>query len=153
MDDQLVQGFNRYKRLPIEIIHIILKYLREPQDAKLLKDISHFYKTRINITNIFYNKWIIERQSNEGEDINWLENDLILYANEYAPTFVGMQPKFNKILSRFCNIKKTKTRYIFNIYAYSNKLSAKIRANILWGLFTIEERDEFIGTRVVKWGL
>jgi hypothetical protein len=146
MDNQLVQGFNRYKRLPIEIIYIILKYLRQPQDAKLLGDISHFYKTRINITNIYYDKWIIKRQSNESEDINWLENDLILYANEYAPTGVGMLPKFKEILIRFCNVKKIKTRYIFNKYAYSNKLSAKTRANILWGLFTVEERDEFIGT-------
>lgn len=145
MDDQLVQSIYFQKMLPIEIIHIILQYSRQPQDPKLVADISHFYKTRINITNIYYDKWIIERQSKENEDINWLENDLILYANEYAPTFVGMQPKFKEILSRFCNVKKA-TRYIFNKYAYSNKLSAKTRANILWGLFKIEERDEFIAT-------
>lgn len=146
MDDQLVQNIYFQKRLPIEIIHIILVYLRQPQDAKLLKDIFHFYKTRINITNIFYNKWIIKRQSKENEDINWLENDLILYANEYHPTGVGMQPKFKEILDRLFNIKKT-NQYIFNNYAYSNyKLSPKTRANILWGLFTVEERDEFIKT-------
>jgi hypothetical protein len=144
MDDQLVQNIYFQKRLPIEIIYIILIYLREPQDAKLLKDISHFSKTLTMITNIYYDKWIIKWQFKESEDINRLENDLILYANEYAPTGYGMQPKFNKILSRFCNIKKT--RYIFNNYAYSNNLTAKTRANILWGLFTVEERDEFIKT-------
>ena len=63
-----------------------------------------------------------------------------------------MQPKFKEILTRFCNVKKAK-HYIFNKYAYSNKLSPKTRANILWGLFTPLERDEFIDTRVVKWGL
>jgi hypothetical protein len=97
------------------------------------------------ITNIYYDKWIIKNNSIKDEDINWLENDLILYANEYAPTFVGMQPKFKEILSRFCNVKKA-SQYIFNKYAYSNKLSPKTRANILWGLFTIKERDEFIGS-------
>lgn len=109
MDDQLVQSIYFQKGLPLEIIHVILKYLRQPQSAILLKDITSFSKTRIDITNIFYNKWIIERQSKEGEDINWLENDLILYANEYAPTLVGMQPKFKEILSRFCNVKKSKS--------------------------------------------
>ena len=152
MDDQLVQSIYFQKMLPIEIIHIILKYLREPQDAKLLKDISHFYKTWINITNIYYDEWIIKNNSIKDEDINWLENDLILYANEYHPTLLGMQPKFKEILTRFCNVKKAK-HYIFNKYAYSNKLSPKTRANILWGLFTPLERDEFIDTRVVKWGL
>jgi len=147
MDDQLVQSFNQQTRLPIEIIYIILVYLRQPQDPKLLADISHFYKTMHIITNIYYDKWIVQRQSEEGEDINWLENDLILYANEYAPTRVGMQPKFKEILSRFCNVKKA-SQYIFNKYAYSNyKLSPKNRATILWGLFTHVERDEFIGTR------
>ena len=146
MDDQLVQSFNRQTRLPIEIIYIILIYLRQPQSAILLKDISHFSKTMPIITNIYYDKWIVQEQHKEGEDINWLENDLILYANEYAPTLFGIQPKFKDILSRFCNLKKA-SQYIFNKYAYSNKLSAKTRANILWGLFTVLERDEFIETR------
>ena len=145
MDDQLVQSFNQQTRLPIEIIYMILIYLREPQDAKLLADISHFSKTMPIITNNHYNKWIVIMKSNEGEDINWLENDLILYANEYAPTLIGIQPKFKQILSRFSNIKKA-SQYIFNKYAYSNKLSPKTRVNILWGLFTPLERDEFIGT-------
>jgi len=146
MDDQLVQSFNQQTRLPIEIIYIILVYLRQPQDPKLLADISHFYKTMHIITNIYYDKWIVQRQSEEGEDINWLENDLILYANEYAPTRVGMQPKFKEILSRFCNVKKA-SQYSIYKYAYSNyKLSPKTRATILWGLFTPLERNKFIGT-------
>jgi hypothetical protein len=146
MDDQLVQSFNRQTRLPIEIIYMILIYLREPQSDILLKDILHFSKTMPIITNIYYDKWIVQRQSEKDEDINWLENDLILYANEYAPTRIGMQPKFKDILSRFCNLKKA-SQYIFNKYAYSNyKLSPKTRANMLWGLFTPVERDEFIGT-------
>ena len=143
MDHQLVQDINFKKRLPIEIIHIILRYLRQPQSAGLLADISSFSKTIATITNKYYEKWIIEWQSEKGQDINWLENDLILYANEYAPTGIGMQPKFKEILSRFCNIKKA-SQYIFNNYAYSNNLTAKTRANILWGLFTPVERDEFI---------
>jgi hypothetical protein len=143
MDDQLVQGIYFQKGLPMEIIHIILVYLRQPQSAILLKDIHNFSSTMPIITNKYYRKWIIEWQSGKDEDINWLENDLILYANEYTPTLVGMQPKFKAILGRFCNVKKA-SQYIFNNYAYSNNLTAKTRANILWGLFTVAERDEFI---------
>ena len=145
MDDQLVQNFNRQTRLPIEIIYIILIYLREPQDPKLLADISHFSNTMIIITNNYYKQWIVIRQSKEGEDINWLENDLILYANQYAPTGIGLQPKFKEILGRFCNVTKVKSINFHN-YAYSNKLSPKTRLNILWGLFTPLERDEFISS-------
>ena len=143
MDDQLVQSFNCQKKLPIEIIHIILRYLQQPQSSILLADISSFSKTMATITNKYYEKWIIEWQSEKDQDINWLENDLILYANEYAPTGIGMQPKFKEILSRFCNVKKA-SQYIFNTYAYSNNLTPKTRANILWGLFTPVERNEFI---------
>ena len=143
MDHQLVQDINFKKRLPIEIIHIILRYLQQPQSSILLADISSFSKTMATITNKYYEKWIIEWQSEKDQDINWLENDLILYANEYAPTGIGMQPKFKEILSRFCNVKKA-SQYIFNNYAYSNNLTPKTRANILWGLFTPVERNEFI---------
>ena len=142
MDDQLVQSINCKKRLPIEIIYMILKYLRQPQSAILLKDIASFSKTRTNITNIYYKKWIIEWQTKEGEDINWLENDLIMYANEYAPTGVSMQPKFKEILDRSYNVKNIMN--VFNNYAHSNNLTPKTRANILWGLFTPVEREEFI---------
>jgi len=142
MDDQLVQSIRRYKRVPLEIIHIILLYLRQPQPANLLADISSFSKTRTTVTNKYYRKWIIEWQSKEGEDINWLENDLILYANEYAPTGVSMQPKFKEIINRLYNVKNRMN--IFNNYAHSKNLTPKTRANILWGLFTPVERDEFI---------
>jgi hypothetical protein len=144
MDDKLVQDFNKQKKLPIEIIYIILLYLRQPQSDNLLADIPHFYKTISIITNKYYKKWILEWQSKEGEDINWLENDLILYANEYAPTGVGMMPKFKEILSRLSNVKNRMN--IFYNYAHSKNFTPKTRANILWGIFTPVERDEFIGT-------
>jgi hypothetical protein len=145
MDDQLVQSFNRQTRLPIEIIYIILLYLRQPQDAKLLKDISHFSKTMTMITNNHYKKWIVVRESMRGEDINWLENDVILYANQYAPTCLGIQSKFKEIIGRSYMVKKT-SEFTFEKYIKSNKISPKTRLNILWGLFTIDERAEFIKT-------
>jgi hypothetical protein len=143
MDYQLVQSFHCQKFIPMEIIYMILKYLRQPQTAILLKDITSFSKTRTTITNIYYKKWIKIRKFIKEKDTNWLENDLILYANENTPTCEGSQPKFKEILGRFCNIKKVKSLHFHN-YANSNKLTAKTRANILWGLFMPVERNEFI---------
>jgi hypothetical protein len=89
----------------MEIIYIILVYLREPQDAKLLEDILHFSKTISDITNKYFEKWIIIRQSEKDEDINWLENDIILYANENVSTGVSLKPKFKEIINRLCIVK------------------------------------------------
>ena len=96
----------------------------------------------------------------------WLENNLLLYANEETPTREEIRPKFKEIISRF--IMKTlsnqnkqnkqnkqnnnqqqainKQPPNFNKYVYSNKILAKTRVNILWGLFTVAERNEFIET-------
>ena len=97
------------------------------------------------ITNNYYKKWIVIRESIREEDINWLENDVMRYANQYAPTCLGIQPKFKEIISRFYNVKKA-SHYNFQKYLDSNKLSSKTILNILWGLFTIDERNDFIKT-------
>lgn len=112
----------------------------------MLEDILHFSKTISDITNKYFEKWIIIRQSEKDEDINWLENDIILYANENVPTGVSLKPKFKEIINRLCTVKNVRNRMnIFYNYAFSNKISPKTKVNILWGLFRPEERDEFIG--------
>jgi len=161
MDDQLIQSINKQKRIPIEIIHIILVYTRNPQDPILLEDITNFLTTREIIIHKHYNKWITELKYKNGIDIMWLENNLLLYANEETPTREEIMPKFKEIISRF--IMKTlsnqnkqnknnkqqannKQQTNFNKYVYSNKILLKTRVNILWGLFTVAERNEFIET-------
>ncbi len=160
MDDQLIQSINKQKRIPIEIIHIILVYARNPQDPILLEDIVNFLTTREIIIHKHYNKWITELKYKSGIDIMWLENNLLLYANEETPTCEEIRPKFKEIISRFItkiltnnNKKKQNNQQAinkqppnFNKYVYSNKILVKTRVNILWGLFTIAERNEFIET-------
>ena len=90
----------------------------------------------------------------------WLENNLLLYANEEIPTREEITSKFKEIISRFImktlskpnnkNNQNNKQQPIhnqppnFNKYVYSNKISLKTRVNILWGLFTVAERNEFV---------
>lgn len=127
------------KILPIELVYIILNYLCYPQPKELQKDIISYVDTMYQTCNIYYKKWIIE-MGQIGEDINWLENDLILYANEGVPTMLGIQPKLKKIFTRFCIADKVD----FYVFDMNNKLSVKTRINMLLGLFTKEEREEFI---------
>lgn len=163
MDSQLVKNINEQKRIPIEIIHIILVYLRNPQDKNLLEDISNFSRTMKTITDLHYDKWITKLKYNPGIDTMWIENNLLLYANNNYPTRLEIQPKFKDILDRCFVIKnknKTKTNNnknyndYFNInyqkYIYSNKIILKTRINILWGLFTIKERYEFIANCIIE---
>lgn len=149
MDYQLLQNINEQKELPIEIIHIILVYLRNPQDPQLLEDISSFSRTMTNITKIHYDKWITKLKYKPGIDIMWLENNVLLYANDQVPTRFEIQPKFKEIISRFSRFinkdkDKNKDNKNFHNYVYSNKISLKTRVNILWGLFTVKERDDFV---------
>jgi hypothetical protein len=146
MDDQLVQGIYFQKGLPMEIIYIIFVYLRQPQSAILLDDILSYSKTISVITNKYFEKWIVERQSEKDEDINWLENDLMRYANENVPTGICLTPKFVEIMNRLYAVKNRKKKSFYK-YVYSNRITAKTRANILWGLCKPEERDEFIQSR------
>ena len=155
MDNQLIQSINKQKRIPIEIIDIILVYTRNPQDPILLEDIINFLTTREIIIHKHYNKWITELKYKKGIDIMWLENNLLLYANEEIPTREEIRPKFKEIISRFImktlskpNNKNNKQPIPpnFNKYVYSNKILLKTRVNILWGLFTVAERNEFVET-------
>lgn len=141
MNDALVQSINNI--LPIEIIYIILKYMQQPQGPALLADISSFLNTMTYISNVYYNKWIIAFEQPLGTDTDWLENDIVRYANNYVPTMLGIQPKFKEILLRFSNINKAKH---LNLYTFMSNthISSKIKINMLWGLLTPVEREEFI---------
>jgi hypothetical protein len=140
MDDKCVQRFHKETHLPIEIIYMILAYVCEPQSPNLLEDISSFSQTMAVVSDFYYNKWVIKLHYKKGIDICWLENDMILYANEDVQPNVGMQPKFNNILGRLFSVKNI--GLIFNKYA--NNLTPKTRARILWGLLTVSERGDFI---------
>ena len=140
MDDTLVQLIHIQKCLPIELIYMILSYTYETQPPNLLEDIFSFSQTMPVITEMYYKKWVIELHNKQGIEICWLENDMILYANEDT---AGVQPKFNNILGRLFSAKNVKN-IMFNAYIYGGGLTAKTRVNILWALFTVSERCEFI---------
>ena len=130
------------KILPIDLVYMILNYICYPQPKALTEDIVSYTQTMQDLCTIYYNKWVIEMGDPIGEDSNWLENDLILYANEGVPTMLGVQPKCREILDRFYNYGRA-YKLDFYVFVMTNKLTAKTRANMLLGLLTKEERKEF----------
>ena len=130
------------KILPIDLVYMILNYICYPQPKALTEDIVSYVSTHQMACKMYYNKWVIEMGNPVGEDSNWLENDLILYANEGVPTMLGVQPKCREILDRFCKYGRA-YKLDFHAFVMTNKLSAKTRANLWLGLLTKREREEF----------
>ena len=137
MDQLLVQDLHCKKGLPMELVQIILRYTWEPQPKNLLDDIISFTEILPIIIKAYYIYWNVLEP---GEYINWLENDMIRYANSERPTNLGPHPKMQDIIGRsFMNLK------LKGLPIYNNKrLHPKTIANIFWGLFTVKERQEFI---------
>ena len=141
MDQSIIQDLHCKKGLPMELIQIILRYTWEPQPQVLLDDIKSFTENLPIILKAYYIYWNVLEP---GEYINWLENDIIRYANSNRPTNLGPHPKMQDIIERsFMNLK------LKWLPIYNNKsLHPKTFINIFWGLFTVEERNEFILTMV-----
>jgi hypothetical protein len=139
MDQSIIQDLQCKKGLPMELIQIILRYTWEPQPRILLDDIASYTNSLQMIVKAYYIYWNVLEP---GEYISWLDNDIIRYANSGRPTNLGPHPKMQGILERsFMNLK------LKGLPIYNNKrkrLQIKTIINIFWGLFTVEERQEFI---------
>jgi len=146
MDYTIVQYFYDKKCLPMELIQIILRYTYEPQASILLEDIRHYYCSLNEITEKYYNYF---NEFEPGEHLNWLENNIVRYANNDRATNLGPHIKILDILDRsFMNLK-LKALPIYK----TRSLSVKTMINIFWGLFTIKERNEFATLYLVgSWG-
>ena len=137
MDQSLVQDFHSEKNLPMDIIQIILQYTYCPQSPVLLEDVKSYSNSLNEITEKYYNYF---NEIEPGEHLNWLENDIIRYANNNRPTNLGPHLKIQDILSRSFMYNKLMSLPIYN----NHTLIIKTIINIFWGLFTIKERNKFL---------
>jgi len=143
----LIENFNILKklRLPESIFMNIISYTYQVQDKKLIEDIKHNYESKKDIYELYRNIWIVEMNEVEPEDKEWLINDLYRYANDDIATMLGHVVKFYNIFFRNKYLKTVKdiNKYIIKLEEEKNIIK---EINIFWGLFTIEERNEFIST-------
>jgi len=148
---------------PISLVYHILSYVHNPQPTKLLDDIQYYYNSKILIHQHY--KFILSEYTNDPyEYLGNLENDLYRNANKNVPSMYGYTPQFYKIFLRIPFINPIKradyfgktlldnSDYTYKVYKYIRNLdfrnnepdSMNAKINILWGLFTIRERENFI---------
>lgn len=129
-------------KLPTEIINHILSYTYQFQPNNLLEDIKNFHETKKEIIKIYYNKWIIQYKFPEPEHKNWLINNLYRYANVYQAAYLGYTDHFYNIWFRNIRLKTKKQVNIYFEKIQQKNVNTEI--NIIWGLFTSQERNYII---------
>jgi len=136
---------NLINKLPDDIIiNHIIPYTYNLQDKTLLDDIKNYNQTKFIILKLYQNYWLDEMNETEPEDKWWLINDLFGYTNHYNATMYGYIENFYNIFRRNSQLN-IKTTQNINFYLVNlQKKEVDVQINIFWGLFTPEERNDFI---------
>ena len=132
------------KRLPIEIVQIILSYSYNCQPDEICADIHSFFKTKQEICDTFYLRYKDILIHEERADMNWLTSDVMTYMNRNHASFHGYQDKFYEITTRHFILQKKDRAMIHRIFSRLYKKPIFSQFHILWGLLLPEEREEFI---------
>ena len=134
---------NFIQRLPMDIVLQIIPYTYNLQNKDLLKDIIHYKETRTLLLELYHNFWIIEVQMQDPEDdLYWLINDIVAYANNNKATMFGYNNNFYNIFRRniFLPTIESIDKYVYNL----QQKSVKTQINIFLGLLSICERNDLI---------
>lgn len=140
---KLPLDINLIKKLPLDIILEIVPYTYNLQNKNLLQDIINYKEIKTLLLEFYHKIWIIELQSQDPtDDLNWLINDIISYSNDYKATMYGYTDNFYNIFKRnkFLTLNKDVDNYVDKL----KKKTVLSQINILLGLLTINERNEFL---------
>lgn len=132
------------KRLPIEIVQMILAYSYNCKPAPLCNDIRSFFETKKHICDTFYLRYKDILIHEERADMNWLTSDVMSYMNRNHASFHGYQDKFYDICTRHFQLKNKDHAKIHRIFHNLYKKPIFSQFHILWGLLLPEEREHFI---------
>ena len=138
-----------WRKLPTEIFDVILSYSYSPQPAELMADIRHYYRSRNLIFRHYlktYSRYLIERERPYyyylKETNYWLMHDIIAYTTNNTVLLEDYDAKIFTIWRRnpFLN---TEEKIIHFVY-FMDMFPKNRQINLIWGIFTIEEREEFM---------
>jgi hypothetical protein len=138
-----------FSDLPMDIINQIIPYTYLLQSKELLEDIRSYYISKKSIEDIYFNIFFDDYFVDDKVDKSWLINDLFAFANDYNPTMFGFVDSFYDIFSRNRMLKKDFYK-INNFIGLLENNSIEKQINIFWGLFTPEERNDFIDIANMK---
>jgi|1048.fasta_scaffold22312_2 hypothetical protein len=138
------------QKLPRSIQHHILSYTYNVQPQIVLDDIKSYFSTKCRIHSFYYHTLNLSIYLEQQEELNWLdwlEMDIILYTKTYmCSSFFGYTNPFYEIVYRHFNYHNRPIEEI-DINRIVNTLRDKSPAtliNVMWGLYTHNERIQFI---------
>ena len=138
------------RRLPLDVVRLIIPYTYEVQDKSLLNDIVHYKECRTKLLDLYHQFWIIDNQMTDPEeDINWLINDIFAYANNYKASRFGYVDHFYNIFLR--NKFLLTNTAIDNYVSKLEKKFVSSQINIFLGLLTTKEREDIIKNFLLEW--
>ena len=131
------------KKLPLELVFLIISYTYKFQDKSLLNDIVDYSKSKTILLELYYKYWIVDgRTTDPKEYTHWLINDIFAYANNYNASMYGYIDKFYNIFLRNIFLQNKEI-----IHQYVNNLEQKddlTQINIFLGLLTTKERKDIL---------
>ena len=132
------------RRLPDDIVRYILPFTYSYQTPELIEDIRSFYSHRKTVREWYYYKWLNYLYRSPSEDVDWMANDIIIYANQDQPTMHGYHDFFYHICSRFFSLDSQEKQHRFIYAIIQNGVKPMRCFNVIWGLLLPEERNIFI---------
>ena len=137
MEDMQMEDIRKgISRMPYDVINLIIFYTFHVQPKHLLEDIENISKSKDELFRIYKECW------DDGDDKDWLINDIIGYANMDKPTMLGYHDNFYNIFSRNVMIKNRQ-----DVVKYVNGMDQRevvSQINTFLGILTVGERMHFI---------
>jgi hypothetical protein len=129
------------RRLPADLINIIISYTYTPQPIEIRKDIRSYFETKKTIRNIFYERYEYMLVFERDADLNWLVCDLLCFMNRSRNRFYKQETSlFYEIYKKNAPIKKISNP------TYNRELHTEF--GVYWALLTPEERIRFINLQI-----
>lgn len=132
------------QKLPIELIYHIQKFSYNIQNEDLLIDLKHFLSTKELLYIYYFNYWL--RIDIESDFKHYILGDLIGYACNNKSFMFGFNDHFYNIF--FKNFSLNNEKQVDKYLVYFDKCNQDSQINILWGLFTKTQRNEFLTTKI-----
>jgi len=132
------------KRLPLEIVRMIIPYTYSPQPKEIIQDIHSYFETKKTICDMFYLRYVDILTHETHADMNWLVNDILCFMNSHRASFHKFADQLYEICSRNYMLRNVDPCIIRKIINNSYSKDIHFQFRIYWGLLLPEEREQFI---------
>lgn len=136
-----------FLKIPKEIMFHIMSYTYSPQLKELQNDIIDYTRSVSFIKELYIACWGGVWHLSPAESMDWLENDLIYYINNYEATNEGYTDHFYDVFMRSVQLNtREKVIRMFKHRFGIRPIESDTLQNIhfIFGLLTIQERNDFI---------